>query len=50
MLNQDLSNKDSDVARANVTTGMALPGGAMVEQLAQQPNKGGRPKKETVSA
>src|ERR1039457_4862865 len=36
MLNQDLNNKDSDVARANVTTGMALPGGAMVEQLARQ--------------
>jgi len=36
MLNQDLNNKDSDVARANVTTGMALPGGAMVEQLAGQ--------------
>src|ERR1019366_8636758 len=36
MLNQDLNNKDSDVARANVTTGMALPGGAMIEQLARQ--------------
>jgi hypothetical protein len=34
MRNQnDSNNEDSDIAQANITTGMALPGGAMVEQL-----------------